>query len=99
MTEGDDILDSPFHFAALRAYMETAVASKQFPPDSQATRIRAYQLYEEALAEKNRQQQPDIRRTPAREAGPGCTAPQGGGQLQPRKLSQNRLADARKAAK
>jgi hypothetical protein len=49
----DDILDNPFHFAALLAYMEVATETRQFPPDSEATRLRAYQLYEEALAEKN----------------------------------------------
>jgi hypothetical protein len=48
-----DILDNPFHFCALRAYLEIAAATGQFPPDSEATRRHAYQLYEEALAEKN----------------------------------------------
>jgi hypothetical protein len=32
--------------------------TKQFPPDCEATRIRANQLYEEALAEKDRRKQP-----------------------------------------
>ena len=49
----DDILDSMFHGCALRAYLEVWARTGQFPPDSEATRIRAYQLYEEALAEKN----------------------------------------------
>jgi hypothetical protein len=49
----DDILDHPFHFCALRAYLETAAETGQFPPDSEATRRLANQLYEEALAEKN----------------------------------------------
>ena len=50
----DDILDDPFHFCALQAYMEIFAQTRHFPPDSETTRIRAYQLYEEALAEKNR---------------------------------------------
>ena len=49
----DDILDHLFHFCALRAYLEIATETRQFPPDSEATRLRAYRLYEEALAEKN----------------------------------------------
>jgi hypothetical protein len=48
-----DILDNPFHFCALRAYLEIAIETRQFPPDSETTRRLAYQLYEEALAEKN----------------------------------------------
>jgi hypothetical protein len=48
-----DILDDRFHFCALRAYMEIYAQTRQFPPDSEATRLRAYQLYEDALAEKN----------------------------------------------
>ena len=50
----DDILDSLFHGCALRAYLEIHAQTGQFPPDSEATRQRAFQLYEEALAEKNR---------------------------------------------
>ena len=49
----DDILDSLFHWAALRAYLEVYAATKHFPPDSGATRRRSYELYEDALAEKN----------------------------------------------
>lgn len=76
----NDILDDPFHWAAWRAYLEVWAATKQYPPDSEITRIRAYQLYEEALAEKNRQKQPtDISHTPPREAGQGCEATEGGG--------------------
>jgi hypothetical protein len=48
-----DVLDDLFHFCALRAYVEIATETAQRPPDSEATRLRAYQLYEEALAEKN----------------------------------------------
>ncbi len=84
MTEGEDVLDSLFHWAALRAYLEVYAATKQSPPDAEATRIRAYQLYEEALAEKNRQkQEPDISRSLPREAGPGCGAPEGSGDPHP----------------
>jgi hypothetical protein len=49
----DDILDDIFHGCALRAYLEQA-AIEQGWPESEATRRRAYRLYEEALAEKNR---------------------------------------------
>lgn len=48
----DDILDSPFHFAALRAFMEQA-AIEGGRPSLIATRERAYELYEAALAVKN----------------------------------------------
>ena len=58
--------------------MEIYAQTRLFPPDSEATRIRAYQLYEEALAEKNRRKQPvDSDRSPPREAGQGCEAPEG----------------------
>ena len=53
MTAGGDVLDDLFHFCALRAYMEVWAQTGQFPPDSGATRLRAYRLYEEALAEKS----------------------------------------------
>lgn len=52
MTESlDDLLDCPFQFAALRAYMEQAAVSSG-PPCPDATRQRAYRHYENALAEK-----------------------------------------------
>lgn len=74
----DDILDNLFHWAALRAYLEVYAATKQLPPDSEATRRRAYELYEDALAEKNRHKHPaENGRTPPREAGQGCEAPEG----------------------
>jgi hypothetical protein len=77
MTAGDDILEDLFHFCALRAYLEIAVASKQFPPDSDTTRRRANELYESALAEKNRHRQPHgSGHPPRREAGQGCEAPE-----------------------
>jgi hypothetical protein len=54
MTAGaDDILDDVFHGCAFQAYLEVWRETGQFPPDSEATRRLAYQLYEEALAEKN----------------------------------------------
>ncbi len=53
MTADDDFWDNLFHFCALRAYLEIAALTKQFPPDSETTRRRAYELYEDALAEKN----------------------------------------------
>jgi len=49
----NDVLTDPFHFCALRAYLEVATETGQRPPDSETTRLRAYQLYEETLAEKN----------------------------------------------
>ena len=74
----DDILDSLFHGCALRAYLEVWAQTGIFPPDSETTRIRAYQLYEEAIAEKNGRKQPvDSGRSPPREAGQGCEAPEG----------------------
>ena len=80
----DDILDSLFHRFALRAYLEIWHASKQFPPDSEATRRLAYKYYEQELAEENRRKQPaDSSRTPAREAGQDCEAPEGGGKPHP----------------
>lgn len=52
-SDADDIWDSLFHGAAWRAYAEL-VAEQGFPPDGEATRRRAYDYYERALAEKNR---------------------------------------------
>ena len=80
MTAGDDILSDTFHFCAFRAYLEIWAVTRQFPPDSEATRRLAYQYYEQELAEKNRRKQPaENSRTPSREAGTGCEAPEGGG--------------------
>jgi hypothetical protein len=110
MTAGDDILSDTFHFCALRAYLEIWAVTRQFPPDSEATRRRTYELYEAALAEKNRQKQSrDISRYLPREAGPGCEAPEGGGEphpcedgqsdLHPKSSGRNCLDDAREVAK
>lgn len=52
MTVDDNILDDLFHFCALKAYLEQA-AIERGPPDSEATRRRAYRLYEAELAERN----------------------------------------------
>lgn len=48
----DDILDGLFHGCALTAFLEQAQAERGWP-NPEATRRRAYQLYEQALAEKN----------------------------------------------
>jgi hypothetical protein len=48
----DDILDDLFHGCALAAFLEQAVVEQGWP-DAEATRRRAYGLYENALAEKN----------------------------------------------
>ena len=48
-----DPLDCPFHAAALTAYLEQAALCGG-PPDSEATRRRAFELFEQALAEKHR---------------------------------------------
>ena len=49
----DDILDDLFLGCAIAAYVDQAIAEGG-PPDSEATRRRAYDYYEQALAEKNR---------------------------------------------
>lgn len=48
-----DPLDDDFHFAALLAYLETYADTRQFPPDSEAVRRRAYRHYEDRLAGKS----------------------------------------------
>lgn len=54
MTESlDDILDDLFHGCAFAAFVEQAVLDGG-TPCPEATRRRAYRLYEEALAEKHR---------------------------------------------
>jgi hypothetical protein len=49
----DSVFDDLFHGCAVAAYLEVWQQSGQFPPDQEATRVLAYRLYEEALAEKN----------------------------------------------
>ncbi len=51
MSELDEILDDLFHGCAWQAYLEQAALTGG-PPDSEATRRRAYKLYEQALAER-----------------------------------------------
>jgi hypothetical protein len=48
----DDILDDLFHGCAFAAFVEQAI-KEGGPPNSEATRQRAYRLYEDALAAKN----------------------------------------------
>ena len=48
----DSIFDDLFQSCALTAFLEQAHAEKCWP-DPEATRRRAYRMYEEALAEKN----------------------------------------------
>ncbi len=47
-----NILDDTFHGAAFTAYVELAIASGGVPEEA-ATRRKACQLYEEALAERH----------------------------------------------
>jgi len=49
MTEPDDILDDLFHGCAFRAFLEQAVAHQTWP-SPEATRQRAFTLYEAELA-------------------------------------------------
>lgn len=53
MSELDEIFDDLFQYCAFTAYLEQA-AIQQGWPDSEGTRQRAFRLFEEALAEKNR---------------------------------------------
>jgi hypothetical protein len=48
----DSVLDDLFPACALAAFLEQAHAQQGWP-DMEATRCRAYELYEDALAEKN----------------------------------------------
>ena len=54
MSELDDMLDDLFHGCAFAAFVEEAVKAGG-PPCEEKTRRRAYQLFEDALAEKNAQ--------------------------------------------
>lgn len=49
----DDILDDLFHGCAFQAWLEQA-RLEQGPPGEDATRRRAFRLYEEALRDKTR---------------------------------------------
>jgi hypothetical protein len=48
-----DPLDDIFHACALRAFIEQSRIDQNWP-NPEATRCRAYSLYEEALAAKHR---------------------------------------------
>ena len=48
-----DPLDDLFHGCAFAAFVELAALTGG-PPDSETTRRRAFELYEQALAEKHR---------------------------------------------
>jgi hypothetical protein len=48
----DDIFDDLFNGYAPAGFMQIALATGNWP-DPEATKRRAYELYEEALAEKN----------------------------------------------
>ena len=50
----DEILDSVWHGCAVAAYCHQAAEEGRFPPDSEATKQRAFAYYEEELAKKNR---------------------------------------------
>lgn len=51
MSSDDDIMDDLFLGCALAAFLEEAI-SRKGPPSMEATRLRAYRLYEESLAER-----------------------------------------------
>lgn len=52
MSLDDDIFDDLFHGCAFAAYVEIALLTGK-PPEEETTRCLAFQLYEEALAERN----------------------------------------------
>ena len=53
----DDIMDDQFDGCAFAAFIE-AVAEAAGPPCAERTRQRAYQYFEEALAEKQERRKP-----------------------------------------
>jgi hypothetical protein len=53
ISHDDEFWDNLFLGCAVAAYAEQAAEEGRFPPDSDATRQRAYRYYEEALAAKN----------------------------------------------
>jgi hypothetical protein len=55
-----DPLDDLFQGCALAAFLEQS-AREQSWPDPEATRRLAYRLYEQALAEKNRERSSEAR--------------------------------------
>lgn len=52
MSADDEILNDLFHGCAFAAFIQLAVTTRDWP-DPKATRQLAYELYEDALAEKN----------------------------------------------
>jgi hypothetical protein len=54
LTAGDDFWDNLFLGCAFAAYVEQAAIERRSVPDSEATRRRAFDYYELAIAEKNR---------------------------------------------
>jgi hypothetical protein len=52
MSLDDEIFDDLFHGCAFAAYVEIAIETGA-PPGEEATRRRAFQLYEEALSQRN----------------------------------------------
>lgn len=71
----DAFLDDLFLGCAFAAYVEQARHERQSPPDSEATRERAYRYYEEALAEKNAKKPPAITLPPGPPAPRPLPAP------------------------
>jgi len=53
MSEAEDLFTDLFQGCALTAFLQQAYACQGWP-DPEETRQRAYTLYEEALAERNR---------------------------------------------
>ncbi len=71
----DVFLDDLFLGCAFAAYVEQARYERQSPPDSEATRERAYGYYEEALAARNAQKPPAITLPPGPPAPRPLPAP------------------------
>lgn len=62
----NDLLDDLFHGCALEAWLWTAGATGQWPPDSERTRRLAYALYEAALRTRQGQKPVDAAPEPGR---------------------------------
>lgn len=58
ISDPDNVLDDVFHGCAFRAYLEICAETGHFPPDSEATRQRAYRYYEEAIVDRHQEPQP-----------------------------------------
>jgi hypothetical protein len=78
MAEHDDLWNDLFHGCAIVAYIEQAAEEGRWPPDSEATRRRAYRYYEEELAASKAEKQPagadvaGLTRTPGRAITEPC---------------------------